>query len=62
MNISLTKKQAFDIGKVAGWIALSAVLDYLISITTSTEFGQLTPIINLALVTLKKLVTDEARK
>lgn len=59
MSLGLTKKQALDLGKVCGWIAISAVLDYLISITTSTEFGQLTPVINLALVTIKKLITTE---
>ena len=59
MSLGLTKKQALDIGKVAGYVAISAVLDYLISITTATEFGQLTPVINLALVTIKKLVTAD---
>lgn len=59
MSLGLTKKQALDLGKVCGWIAISAVLDYLISITTATEFGQLTPVINLALVTIKKLITTE---
>ena len=59
MKLGLTKKQALDLGKVCGWIAISAVLDYLISITTATEFGQLTSVINLALVTIKKLVTTE---
>lgn len=59
MSLGLTKKQVFDIGKVAGYVAISAVLDYLISITTATEFGQLTPVINLVLVAFKKLVTTE---
>lgn len=59
MKLGITKKQALDLGKVCGWIAISAVLDYLISITTSTEFGQLTPVINFVLVAFKKLVTAE---
>jgi hypothetical protein len=59
MKLGLTKKQALDLGKVCGWIAISAVLDYLISITKSTEFGQLTPVINFVLVAFKKLVTAE---
>jgi len=59
MSLGLTKKQALDLGKVCGWIAISAVLDYLISITTASEFGQLTPVINLVLVAFKKLVTTE---
>ncbi len=59
MKLGLTKKQALDLGKVCGWIAISAVLDYLISITTASEFGQLTPFINLALVAFKKLLTED---
>ena len=59
MSLGLTKKQALDIGKVAGYVAISAVLDYLISITTASEFGQLTPVVNIVLVAFKKLVTAE---
>ena len=59
MKLCITKKQALDIAKVAGYVAISAVLDYLISITTASEFGQLTPVINFVLVAFKKLVTAE---
>lgn len=58
MELSLpTKAQLLNIVKVAVYIAVSAALDYLISQTAGTEFGVLTPFINLALVGLKSLVT-----
>lgn len=55
----LTKNQVLSIAKVALYVGLSAVIDYLISLTTEMQFGQLTPLINLVLVTVKKLFTRE---
>lgn len=58
MELSLpTKKQWFEILKATIYVSLSAGLDYLISLTTGSEFGILTPVINIALVTIKKLFT-----
>lgn len=59
MSISLDKKQMLSILKVALYLGVSAALDFLISQTTDTQFGQLTPVINVALVTVKKLFTTE---
>lgn len=53
---SLTKEQALKILKTALYIAVSALLDYLISLTTAMEFGTLTPFINLVLVTVRQLL------
>jgi len=53
----ITKKQALSILKATVYVSVSAGLDYLISICTSSTFGTLTPIINFLLVTIKKLFT-----
>lgn len=58
MELSLpTKSQLVSIVKVALFIGASAAIDFLISETQGTQFGTLTPIINLALVTIKQFVT-----
>ena len=57
MELGFTKEQALKVLKVGAWIAVSAFLDYLISQTTNTQFGVLTPIINFVLVTLKQFVS-----
>lgn len=57
MELGFTKEQAQKVVKVGLWIAVSAFLDYLISQTTNTQFGVLTPIINFVLVTLKQFVS-----
>ena len=60
MELSLpTKSQIVSIAKAAVYVSVSAGLDFLIHETTGTQFGQLTPLINVALVTLKKLLTKE---
>ena len=53
----ISKDQAISILKVTGYVAVSAAIDYLISITTGSQFGVFTPIINIVLVTIKKLFT-----
>lgn len=54
--LSLNREQALKILKTALYIAASAVIDYLISLTTDTKFGTLTPLINLALVSIRQLL------
>lgn len=58
MSISkLDKAQAVAVVKAAVYVGISAALDYVISVTQGTEFGVLTPVINIVLVTVKKLFT-----
>lgn len=54
----ITKDQAKKIAKASLYVGVSAVLDYLISETSGTQFGTLTPIINICLVTAKQLFTE----
>lgn len=54
----LDKQQTLAVLKAAAYVGLSAIIDYLISRTAGTEFGTLTPVINVALVFLKKLFTN----
>lgn len=53
----ITKKQLVSIGKTAVYVGVSATLDYLISESQGTQFGTLTPLINIALVTVKQAFT-----
>lgn len=62
MQLGFTKNQVIDTLKVIGYVAVSAVLDYLISQTTGTQFGVLTPIINIVLVTLKNFIKKDTSK
>lgn len=61
MKLGFTKNQALKIAKTALYIGVSAVLGYLITLTTNDPqmFGAYTAIINLALVTLKQFVTED---
>ena len=54
---AINKEQAIKVVKAAGYVGVSAALDFLISSTSGTEFGVLTPVINIALVTVKQLFT-----
>lgn len=59
MKISkLDKKQALDVLKAALYVGVSAVLDFLVSNSTGTQFGVLTPVINVVLVLVKKAFTS----
>lgn len=59
MKISpINKEQALKIAKATAYVGVSAMVDYLISITSGTQFGALTPVINIALVTVKQLLTE----
>lgn len=53
----LTQKQQLSIIKAAAYVGVSAVLDYLISQSSEMQFGTLTPVINIFLVTVKQLFT-----
>ena len=53
----ITKDQIMSILKVSLYVGVSAILDYLISISTGSQFGLFTPIINIVLVTIKKAFT-----
>jgi hypothetical protein len=55
----ITKDQAKAILKAALYVSISAGLDYLISESQGTQFGVLTPLINVVLVTIKKAFTEE---
>ena len=54
----ISSKQLLDIAKAALYVSVSAGLDFLISQTTNTQFGTLTPLINVLLVTIKKAFTE----
>lgn len=58
MSISvLSKEQAIKVIKAGLYVVVSALIDYLISETQGTQFGTLTPVINIILVTIKQLFT-----
>lgn len=58
MSISkITQDQFKKITKAALYVGVSAVLDYLISQSTGSQFGVLTPVINVVLVTVKQAFT-----
>lgn len=54
---AISQEQAKQILKVALYVSISAGLDFLISETQGTQFGTLTPVFNVILVTIKKLFT-----
>lgn len=54
---ALDTKQLIAVLKVALYVGVSAAIDVLISALTDMDFGVLTPIINVALVALKKVFT-----
>ncbi len=58
--MNITKAQALKILKTAAYVAISAVLGFLISVVTDQPelFGVFAPIINIVLVTIKQVVTD----
>ena len=57
MPSTLSKEQALKVLKTAGYVAVSAGIDFLISQTSGTQFGVLTPLINIVLVAIKQLFT-----
>lgn len=58
--MNITKAQALKVLKTAAYVAISAVLAFLIAFVTDNPemFGIYAPIINVALVTLKQLFTE----
>ena len=57
MISKITKEQGVKILKATVYVGISAMLDYLISISTDSTFGVWTAPINVALVTIKQLFT-----
>lgn len=56
---TLSKNQWLDLGKVCLYVAISAIISYLISLITTNPnlVGPLTPVVNVVLVALKKVFT-----
>lgn len=54
----LDSLQIVSVLKAAFYVCLSAGLDFLISQTAGTQFGTLTPLINVVLVLVKKAFTE----
>ena len=59
IKLGFTKAQVLNTLKVALFIGISALLDYLISATSGTQFGVFTGIINLGLVALRNFIKSE---
>lgn len=55
---AITVDQAKKILRAALYVSISAGLDFLISQTQGTQFGVLTPVINVVLVSIKQLFTE----
>ena len=58
--MNITKEQGLKVLKTAAYVAISAVLAFLIAFVTDNPemFGIYAPIINVVLVTLKQLFTE----
>lgn len=58
---AITKEQGLKIGKAALYVGISAVISYLIALTVDQPelFGIYTPIVNIVLVTVKQLFTED---
>lgn len=61
MKLGFTKNQVFKVLKAALYIGASAIISYLVTLTTDQPelFGQYTAVINLVLVILKQFVTED---
>jgi len=57
----VTKNQWLKVAKTAAYVTLSALIGFAISLTTEQPelFGAYAGLVNVALVTLKQLVTTE---
>jgi len=57
----LSQKQVFNMLKVAAYLAASAVISYLITLTTDSPelFGMLNPIVNIGLVAARNFLNDD---
>lgn len=58
--MNITKEQGLKVLKTAAYVAVSAVLAFLIAFVTDNPemFGIYAPIINVVLVTFKQLFTE----
>lgn len=61
--VEITKTQALKIVKAALYVGLSAILGYFIAFVQGNPelFGVYAPIINVILVTLKQVFTQETK-
>jgi hypothetical protein len=57
----LTQDQLKHVGKVAAYAGISAAIAGVVSLIASNPllFGPLTPVVNILLVTLQKVFTEE---
>ena len=60
---SLTKNQLLSVLKVAGYLALSAGISYLITWLGNNpeSFGLWTPLVNVVLVLLQKMFSEDKK-
>lgn len=60
---SLTKNQLLSVLKVAGYLALSAGISYLITWVSNNpeSFGLWTPLVNVVLVLLQKMFSEDKK-
>lgn len=58
MDLSFNKQNALNVLKVAAFIGASYALDFIIAQSTSANFGQWAPFINIAAVGLRELVKN----
>lgn len=61
--MNITKAQALKILKAAGYLAVSTVISYLITLLADQPelLGVYTPIVNVILVTIKQIFTDPSK-
>lgn len=57
----LSAKQGKGLLKVAAYLAASAVVSYILTLTTDNPefFGPITPLVNLGLVALRDMLREE---
>lgn len=61
IQLGFTKNQVISTLKVGLFIGGSAFIDYIISVTNGTQFGQFTAIINMLAVAIKQFVFAEKK-
>ncbi len=62
MRFKINRYEAFKIFKAVIYVSVSAGLDYLISITTGSQFGVFTAPINILLVSLRQFIKSGYHK
>lgn len=63
MQLGFTKEQVLKVVKAAAYVAVSAVLGYLLALVQGNPeaFGVYAPIINVVLVTLKQFFAEDKK-